>query len=1265
MEEKLEHVDNPILQRLGVEHSENISAIGFIVSANTKAPNTYKVRIPALHGWCDLNGENCQKPHWKNEDLPFISVVPDLDAPNGSIGGNTPKLAQGDHVLIKFHQKDYKDPYIVGKVKPHPTLGDGEEANQGDLLGPELVLEKFGAYRVDDPERGDCGIVLTSSATQVENGKNTPGADKCGTGSLMKNDITANIADFMKIIQDTDGKIGSKFINKYTGELFSILNYVKKYTSSILGVIRSSIAWIKAQVTKYVKLAIDKLVKAIMKPIQGITKIVDETLEKALNQIACSFGGIEQIIQNLIEDLLNSLVDSALSVVYGCLDTLIDGILNEILSEVTSLINTIIGGISSIAGLIGGFGDLIGEAIASILDFLGISCGGAGDCTASGEKSLVYKFNSPGEYGIPKSVFDTLNGGLDAIDSVSQGIVNGKNGTSAALAKGKEYAAGVELGSSKFPGVSTDNKMLRNAFATAEGLLTTQTKDIFDFCSTNKENQTTNAVVIGTPNSNATSKYDSDYILIAEGNSISSGASQAFTIRRNNTLGPGIINFIAYKDAGDTVRISSDNVTGDFGREIQLSSTDFGEEPYGRNYPGSGSIFYSKKLVFSAGQSEKTVVLSSNKKSPINDTTSEVTYTAAIYRSSDDFTNTYIGDHLPNTSTELNTARCSVLFDITPVVLDPTTPGTPPAISTSYITYSTNNVYVTEGEDAILTIDRDPGDNEKTSIKIITEDGNALGGVNYLSTYPAPYGNVIEFDPDTGSGYGVVYKIPTYDTGLSMPKQFIVKIVDEHLPEGTTSSFGGTGIRDSNGNLTTINQVENIYTVTIYPASFNITPGTNNPCEPEILISQQPPSCILHPEEDILKIGFIAEASVPNYTLQYQWQKTYVIADGWNDIFDGAYSEVVDVDETTYGPLITGTTTLGNPVTISGWQSNIVQKTATCVYAGATTNELTVNPVNYLINDQEYYRCLITATPTTTDPNTPVLSGVTETVYLGVTASGVYASPVRCSPDLTNGTIVTYSGGAAVEDQDNEPVEPSYCGPYPTIIASGVPDIIVNQPPDEIVEDPEFPSQNEDEPGNVVTDDPIVPVPEPETEFPIIPVVVGPGGGVVSIPNPNNGISYSFPPLVSITGPGVGATAYADLDDNGLLTNIIVKSPGFGYSESDDSKKKCGILDSIELQRPGGYYTSSPTVYINGDSSIASAAIDDNGRVVEIRITNPQNKVFDKIPSISIVGGSGLGAAAIAVIRYVDCDTVSDEYIRVVNKYSNSRIGTVRVVDCP
>lgn len=1274
MEERgLGTVDNPILSVSGGigAFSRGMKAVAYIVDVDRKAQNTYKVRIPALHGWCDIDGNNCEDPHWKNADLPTIGVVTSLSTPTGPLGTNTPKLSRGDCVMVEFLDNEWKQPIIIQKLKPHATLSDGEAPSQNDLLEAVLLSETENGAKGDDPDRG-CGIIVTKSATIPDNGRTVDGADKCGSNGKIKDGITANIADFLKIVQDTDGKIGSQFINKYTGELFSITSYIQKYVSSILGVIRSSIAWIKAQITKYVRKAIDALVKAILQPVKGISKQVTEVLEKALAQIACSFGDLETTIANLIESLLNSLIDSTLNVVFGCLDTLIDGILNEILNEALSLIDTIIGGISEIAGLIGSYGDLIGEAIAAILDFLGISCGGAGDCTESGEKSFIYKFNTPGEYGIPTSVTKFLNDGLNSIDSVSQGIVQGKNGTDAAIQEAAKYAAGVELGATTSPSITTTNTQLANALATAEGLLTGVNNTISDFCSNAAEEQETIAVVIGTEVD--TTEFDSTYILTSDSETVETGGTTTYTITRNNTNSAGIINFVAYSSPGDTVRFNTNTSVGDVNVSGKLSSSDFGEEPLNnRTYPSMSSIFYSEKISFAVGEDTKKVTISTNYSNPPTPTTSEVTYTAAIFRSSDDITNsTYQGDHLPNSSTNLNTTKTKITFTIPLIIPSGTTPVIPPGINTEFVEYSAKDQCVFEGTDAVITITRSPSNVGITQLRVTTQDITAFSGIDYEGTGPS--GNILTFDPNGPSGSGIQFVIPTYDTNISASssKQFKIIIEDLTLPNGVFSNMGSIGTVNVLGqpeiNLGTPLE----YIVTITPFGSTICPpslSSGTTCVPEIVITSPPPSCIVEYEDNPLSIGVIAKTTVPGYTLSYQWQSTYEPNVSWSNVINGSYTETVPVEVTNFGIIDSGIALNGNPYVFSGWTTSIQNQTATCVFAGSTTNKLSINPLDYRINDQQYFRCKITATPTVSSYTTPLLTAYTNEVFLGVNADNVFASTVQCAPSVPSGVVITYSGYTAAVPGGSVPVDSSYCTPYPIVVSSGTPVIDVNQKPDEeedvVITPPE--DDGDDASTLPTTEDPIVPITEDDDTiggFPVVVVDVGPDGGVNSIPLPDKDIKYKFPPLISITGSGVGATAQAILNDDGFIDKILVKSRGFGYN-TRTRRDLCAIIDSVQIQSAGGYYTSSPTVYVNGDSSIASAAIDDNGRVVEIRITNPQNKVFDVIPRIEILGGSGYGASAVAILRYVDCATVGDEYLKVVNKYNTSKLGKVRIVDCP
>ena len=63
------------------------------------------------------------------------------------------------------------------------------------------------------------------------------------------------------------------------------------------------------------------------------------------------------------------------------------------MGEVLGLMNSIMGAIEAVAGIIGGFGNLIGEAMVTTVDFLGIGYGGAGDC-ATDANALTTAFNN-------------------------------------------------------------------------------------------------------------------------------------------------------------------------------------------------------------------------------------------------------------------------------------------------------------------------------------------------------------------------------------------------------------------------------------------------------------------------------------------------------------------------------------------------------------------------------------------------------------------------------------------------------------------------------------------------------------------------------------------------------------------------------------------------------------------------------------------------------------------------------------------------------
>lgn len=1249
--------------------------LGWVTSVKSESgTGYYQIRIPAIHGYCDINEQNCDDDVVKKDALPWIPSIK-KDGSSSILGNNTEQLHKGEFVLVRFDGPNFSSPVIVSRYKePNKTFA---KKQQFDQTAPYIIAPLVDKYKENfAASQGDNGCIkiTTKADKNTNNGDSAKSSSKCGESGTMSASITSFIGDFLKIIQDTDGKIGSKFVNSVTGELFEISGYIQKYLAAITSVLRSGISWVKAIITKYARKGIDKLVKLIMTPIKGVTKTINDTIEKVLNMVFCSFGDIESLISNLIEDLLNTLVDSAINSVFGCLDTLIDGILNEILGEVLSLIENIMSAFEAIAGLVGGFGDLLGEAINAVLDFLGISCGGSGDCATDASNTLVTAFNNPGEFGITSGLKKSLNGGLDAINGVSGSI--GKE-TSKLNAEAAEYARGVDLGTANVPGVSSDNKALRNAFTTANNLVADSVSNIFDFCGnlavgndgttgsttipTNpdmNDDDTSNPVDGTTPSTTTAivvgpvdDKYDATYTMYPVNSSVDTGGTQSLTIRRNNTHENGVIIFAVHLKSTDTARVVgiTPGITsgGDLLLESALADDQYATNPDGMTspaFPIAGNVVKSEKIYFPAGVQKVTVnVPTLNNQPPSN--AYEVSYTASIYRAVDDLDiNVYPYQNLPSTSSALNSVTLNINFD-QPAATSPTptTSTNPPQIIFRNIQYTINNVSVDAGQPAQFQVVRSPITADETKIKGITSDGTAINGTHYTGGE-----GILTFAPGQSTA---IFSVPTTaDPALvNQSLNFSVTFTDVLLPQGNSSNLGGTGTSGGTSIGAGLTRTATLnYSATSTPSPI---------CPAEILLSTPPNTCIVQQDTFPLRIGFIAKTSVPGYTLSYAWERTYDPEGTWTPVTNGTRAESVDERVTTFGPTNITVTVSGVPITLDGWDTNTVTQTPSITYTGATTNELEITSPSYLINDEEYYRCTITATPDTESIYTPELTLTTDNIYIGITSDGVFSSTVNCSPagTLQDGVSITYDNSAPNPDTAI-PLNAGQC----TIVT----------PTQNVDDDLDIPAED-DEAEEVTPEAPIpnpsgpfiIPTVDPPTRIPSTPVIVDSTGGVVSIPIPSNLPRYKYPPLIPITGLGVGAIAKADLDDTGKLQNIIIKSRGIGYPPS--SFDRCGIITSIEITNVGGYYESSPTVYVNDDPTIAYAAIDDDGRVAEIRITNPKNIVYDRIPKIFIQGGGGLGASALSVVTYVPCDEVANRYLNVVNKYNESKLGTVRVVDCP
>ena len=181
-----------------------------------------------------------------------------------------------------------------------------------------------------------------------------------------------------------------------------------------------------------------------------------------------------------------------------------------------------------------------------------------------------------------------------------------------------------------------------------------------------------------------------------------------------------------------------------------------------------------------------------------------------------------------------------------------------------------------------------------------------------------------------------------------------------------------------------------------------------------------------------------------------------------------------------------------------------------------------------------------------------------------------------------------------------------------------------------------------------------------EFRFPIVDsskVITDENGGIIEIPVDNTGDQFAEPPIVFVTGEGVGATATALLDGDGFVTEIRVQSAGFGYKKNlaSDNDVRC-IIDAFTILSPGLGYTSTPKMFVNKTLGIAEAIINDDGFVIGARVLD-RSITFDKLPLIEIVGGGGYGARLLPSLACLNTDALS--------AVGSTKIGTGRYVDCP
>ena len=170
-------------------------------------------------------------------------------------------------------------------------------------------------------------------------------------------------------------------------------------------------------------------------------------------------------------------------------------------------------------------------------------------------------------------------------------------------------------------------------------------------------------------------------------------------------------------------------------------------------------------------------------------------------------------------------------------------------------------------------------------------------------------------------------------------------------------------------------------------------------------------------------------------------------------------------------------------------------------------------------------------------------------------------------------------------------------------------------------------------------------------------VITDENGGIIEIPVTSKGDAFAEPPVVFVSGEGIGATAIALLDDDGFVTEIRIQSSGFGYklNRAVDNDVRC-IIDAFTILTPGRGYKTTPDMYVNGQLGVAEAVINDDGFVIGARVLD-RTLTFDKFPKIEIIGGGGFGARLLPSLSCLNTDALTT--------VGATKIGTGKYIDCP
>lgn len=375
-----------------------------------KRSGRYKVRIVGHHP------KSCTAV--PTADLPWaITMMPVTDPyAAGATRSKSPRLEPGDWVVGFFLDREQQQPVIMGSIGQvanaapaiveDPTPGEGcknfttfldpevrqsdQPVDEGDFSSVEAGVPLSGGDNDDIDDDGPKPSLITnlSAAKRAETSEtNRAGINfsvavvtNCGEESNLQGTFTRLLSEMLRDVQQSNGKVGTYLVGQWTGDIYDTIDIGRRNINKAIRIMETFIAKVKGYVIEKIKMVIDDLIKAILRPdetgnaLTPVTKFFNEMLKN----LGCSMKDLGLRLQEFLEELLFNYLFSIYKAAACQVDKLVQGILNKIRALMEELLASVLGPLQDILGAIAAPLNIIGEAINFVLDLLGISCDGPG-----------------------------------------------------------------------------------------------------------------------------------------------------------------------------------------------------------------------------------------------------------------------------------------------------------------------------------------------------------------------------------------------------------------------------------------------------------------------------------------------------------------------------------------------------------------------------------------------------------------------------------------------------------------------------------------------------------------------------------------------------------------------------------------------------------------------------------------------------------------------------------------------------------------------